>query len=58
MKNLYEITEISKRKIERYVLKMTREEVTAWCKMKRAAYGGSRVDGGDPSYECFAVLLN
>lgn len=57
MKKLYEITEISRNKCERYCLKMTRDEVDKWCKMKRNAYGYVRGVGGDKSYDCFAVCV-
>lgn len=62
MKNLYKFTETGRKNgktfIEQYSMKMTAEEVREYCKNKRAIYGGSKIDGGDSSYDCFAVLWN
>lgn len=56
-KELYEITEGSKKKIERYPMIATREEIRNWLKMKREVYGYIEGVGGDKSYYCYAVLM-
>ena len=55
-KAIYEIHEIKRGQHEIYKLMMTGNEVSEWTKMKNSVYGGSRVDGGDPSYCCWAVI--
>ena len=57
-KTLYEIHEISRSKHEIYHMMVTGNEIIEWCKNKNAIYGGSRIDGGDPSYTCWAVMVN
>jgi hypothetical protein len=57
MKKLYEITEISKKGIEKYTLSMTISELRAYLKGKREMNGYIEGMGGDKSYECLAVLL-
>ena len=57
-KKCYRVTEISRSKIENYTMWATTQEIKAWCKMKRDAYGYINGVGGDRSYDCFAVLVN
>ena len=57
MRNLYQITEIHKAKIETYAVKMSESELKVFLKNKRQVYGYISGIGGDRNYDCFAVLL-
>ena len=57
-KALYSITEISRYKHETYSMLATGVEIKEYLKAKRENYGYIPGLGGDPTYDCFAVLAS
>lgn len=57
-KTLYEVHEISRTKHEIYHLVVTGDEMSEWIKNKNAVHGYIPGVGGDPSYTCWAVMVN
>lgn len=53
----YEVHEISKKNHEVYIMTMTGNEISNWCKAKNENYGYVEGLGGDKSYSCWAVEI-
>ena len=57
-KALYEVHEVSNKKIEVYPMIATGEEISKWCNTKEEVHGYIKGVGGDKSYSCWAVQLD
>ena len=55
-KALYQITEVSRRKVETYPMYATGDEIKSFLESKRMAHGYVPGLGGDATYDCFAIL--
>jgi len=53
----YEIHEISKKNHEVYLMTMTGQEISDWCRVKNENYGYVEGLGGDKSYSCWAAEI-
>ena len=54
---LYEVHEVSKKGQEVYVLTMTGQQISDWCRAKNENYGYVEGVGGDKNYSCWAVEI-